>query len=63
MSAFLYYSISSDLSKDEIIAIDKQVAKNQEEVYLFVKELPLNSKRKVKRLGLYIILCLQLVNH
>lgn len=39
----------------KIIEINKQVKKNREEVYLFVKELPLNSKRKAKRLGLYIV--------
>ena len=55
MSSFLYYSYSSDLTKDEIIEINKQVKKNRERVYLFVKELPLNSKRKAKRLGLYIV--------
>lgn len=37
MSSLLYYSVSSDLTKDEIILINKQVKKNKEEVYLFVK--------------------------
>ena len=55
MTALLYYSISSDLTKDEILEIDKQVKKDREGVYLFVKELPSNSKRKVKRIGLYIV--------
>ena len=44
MSLLLYYSISSNLTKDEIIAIDKQVAKNRKGVYLFVRKLPSNSK-------------------
>ena len=51
MSSLLYYSYSSDLAKDEIIEIDKQVKKNREGVYLFVKELPLNSKRTVATYG------------
>ena len=55
MSSLLYYSISSNLTKDEIIAIDKQVAKNRKGVYLFVRKLPSNSKRKAKRLGFYIV--------
>lgn len=37
MSSLLYYSISSDLTKDEIIEIDKRVVKNREAVYLFVR--------------------------
>ena len=53
MSSLLYYSISSNLTKDEIIAIDKQVAKNRKGVYLFVRKLPSNSKRKAKRLFVY----------
>lgn len=55
MSSLLYYSISSDLTKYEIIEIDKRVARNREAAYLFIRELPSNSKRKAKRLGLYII--------
>jgi hypothetical protein len=55
MAALLYYSISSDLTKDETIAIDERVAKNREGVYLFVRKLPSNSKRKAKRLGFYIV--------
>ena len=50
MSSLLYYSISSDLTKDEIILINKQVKKNRE-------ELLLNAKRKTKRLfgyGMFI---------
>ena len=47
MNSFLYYSISSNLTKDEIIAIDKQVAKNRESL----RKLPSNSKRKAKRVG------------
>ena len=37
---FLYYSISSDLTKDEIIEIDKEVDNNREGVYLFLRQLP-----------------------
>lgn len=55
MTALLYYSISSDLIKNEIIAIDERVAQNRKGVYLFVRKLPSNSKRKAKRLGFYIV--------
>ena len=51
MASLLYYKISSDLTKDEIIAIDKRVAKNRERV----RKLPSNLKRKAKRLGFYIV--------
>lgn len=60
MNSLLYYSISSDFSKEEITIIDKKVAKNQEKVYLFVKKLPSNSKRKAKRLFAYAMLLFQL---
>jgi len=40
MTAFSYYSISSDLTENEIIEINKQVSKNRESVYLFLTELP-----------------------
>nr|YP_010133976.1 hypothetical protein KYU77_pgp131 [Tryblionella apiculata]QWM93465.1 hypothetical protein [Tryblionella apiculata] len=56
MSSLLYYSISSDLTEDEIIEIDKQV----KEVYLFLTELPSNSKGKAKRLFVYVIFLFQL---
>ena len=55
MSSLLYYLISSDLTKDEIIKIDRRVAKEREAIYLFFRELPSNSKSKVKRIGLYTI--------
>ena len=55
MTALLFYSISSDLTEDEIIEIDKQVHKNREAVYLFFTELPSSSKRKAKRLCLYVV--------
>jgi hypothetical protein len=48
MTALLYYSISSDLTKDEIIEIDKRVSKNQEGLCLFVRKLPSNSNGKAK---------------
>jgi hypothetical protein len=38
MSSLLYYSISLNLSKDEIIEIDKRVDKNRETVYLFLAQ-------------------------
>jgi len=60
MSSLLYYSISCDLTKDEIIEIDRRVVKNREAVYLFLRELPWNSTRKVKRLFVYVIFAFQL---
>ena len=56
MTALLYYSISSDLTEDEIIEIDSQVANNRE----FVRNLPSNSKRKAKRVLLYATFIFQL---
>ena len=47
------------MSEDEIIEIDKEVKKNREEVYFFVKKLPLNCKRKAKRLLAYGIFIFQ----
>ena len=55
MSSLLYNSISSGLTEDEIIETDRQVAKNREAIWLFVRKLPSNSKRKVKRLRLYLV--------
>jgi len=54
MSSLLYYSISSDLAEDEIIEVDRRVAKDREAVYLFFRELASNSKDKGKRIELYI---------
>ena len=59
MSSLLYYSISLGLTEEDTIEIDKQVKKNREEVYFFVKKLPSNSKRKVKRVFLYATCILQ----
>ena len=55
MSSLLYYSLSSDLTEDEIIKIDRRVGKERETIYLFFRELPSNSKSKVKRIELYTI--------
>jgi hypothetical protein len=55
MSSLLYYSISSGLTDDEIIKIDKKVAMNRQVIYLFLTELRLNGKPKAKRLFLYIM--------
>ena len=54
MTALLYCSISSDLTEDKIIEIDRQVANNRE----FVRNLP--SKRKAKRVLLYATFIFQL---
>ena len=55
MTALLYISYSKGLNKDGKLVIDKSVFENRERVYLFVRNLPSNSKRKSKGLGLYIV--------
>lgn len=55
MTALLYYSIVSDLTEDGIIKIDK----NRETVYLLLRQLPLNSTRRAKRLFVYLQLIMQ----
>lgn len=60
MSSLLYYSISSNLTKDEIIEIDERVSKNREAVYLFVKKLPSNPKAKAERLFVHKMFIFQL---
>jgi hypothetical protein len=55
MTLLLYYSCSRELSKNELVEIDRQVFKNRESVYLFLTKLPSNSKCKVKKLFLYTI--------
>lgn len=54
MTALLYYSYSRRLSENELVEIDRRVSKNKESVYLFLTELPSNSKRRAKRLCLYV---------
>jgi hypothetical protein len=56
MTALLYYSILLNLTEDEIIEIDNQVANNRE----FVRNLPSNLKRKAKRVLLYTMSIFQL---
>jgi hypothetical protein len=53
---FLYISVSSDLTEAQIREIDLQVKQNQEVLCLSVKQLPVKSKRIVKRLKSYTIL-------
>ena len=60
MNSLLYYSTSSDLTKDEIIEIDKRVAKNREAIFLPISKLSSNSKRKAKRLFVYGMFIFQL---
>lgn len=55
MTSLLCYQHFSNLSEDERIEIDKEVKKNREEVYFFIRELPSNSRRKVKRLLLRLM--------
>jgi len=56
MTLLLYISVSSNLTEAQIREIDWQVKQNHEVLSLFVKELPVKSKRRVKRLKSYIIL-------
>jgi hypothetical protein len=51
----LYFYCSRKLSESELIAIDKEVKRNREFVYTIVKKLPLNAKRKGKKICLYVI--------
>ena len=60
MTSLLYYQHLSNLTEDEKIEIDKEVKKNREEVNLFVRELPSNSKLKVKRVFAYAMFAFQL---
>ena len=56
MSAFLCYSISSKLTEDEIKEIDKQISKNRETVFFFVRNLASNAKDKTRKVIVVIIL-------
>lgn len=56
MTALLYYSIFSDLSEDEIVEIDRQVAKNRETVCIFVKNLAANGKTTTRKVVFIIAL-------
>lgn len=55
MTALLYYSISQGLNENEVVRIDKEVCRNRKVVYIFLTKLPLNAKRKAKRICLYVI--------
>jgi len=56
MTLFLYISVSSNLTKAEIREIDLQVKQNQDVLCLFVKQLPVKSKKTLKKLKSYSIL-------
>ena len=56
MSSLLYYSISSNLTKDEIIEIDRKISKNRETVFFFVRNLTSNAKNKTRKVIVVIIL-------
>jgi hypothetical protein len=49
MTLDLAYSYCTGLSKNEEIAIDIQVFRNREKVYIFVRNLLSNAKDKTKR--------------
>ena len=48
MNSLLYYSVSSGLTQNKTIAINRNVDKNRKEIYLFVANLPRNSKLRGK---------------
>ena len=56
MTALLYYSISSDLTEDEIIEIDRQVTKNRETVCILVRNCASNAKDKTRKVIVISIL-------
>ena len=56
MTALLYCSISSDLTPDEIIEMDRQAAKDRESVCIFVRNLAPNIKDKTRKVIVVIIL-------
>nr|YP_010472244.1 hypothetical protein NDC64_pgp099 [Navicula tsukamotoi]UVG41709.1 hypothetical protein [Navicula tsukamotoi] len=56
MTAFLYYSMSSNFTVDEIIEIDKQVAKSRETVFFFVRNLASNARNKTKKVIVVVLL-------
>lgn len=53
MSSYLYISIASNLTQEQINEIDEEVAKNRREVYLFVTRLPSNLKKRTQFLFLF----------
>ena len=58
MTALLYYSISSDLAEDEIIEVDRRVAKDREAVYTFVRDFAANGKDGIKTKRIILIIAL-----
>ena len=56
MNSLLYYSISSDLTKGEIIEIDRKTFKNRQTVFFFVRNLASNAKNKTRKVSVVIIL-------
>ena len=59
-SSLLYISCMSNLTKEEVLQLDRQAEQNRKELFLLLKELRSKSKRKLKRLGLYAVLGLNL---
>lgn len=60
VSSLFYYSISSNLTENEIILIDQQVSKNQEAVSFFIRKLPFKARKKVKKFLGYGMCSIQL---
>jgi len=56
MSLDLAYSYCTGLSKDEETVIDRQVCRNREAVWVFVRNLPSNAKDKTKRVIIVSVL-------
>ena len=55
MTALLHCSISSNLTDELQFQLAEQVSKNKKAVYLFFTQLPSNSKRKAKKVCLYMV--------
>lgn len=58
MTALLYYSIPSTLTEDEIIEVDRRVAKDREAVYTFVRDFAANGKDGIKTKRIILIIAL-----
>ena len=60
MSALLYYSMSSGLTADERVEIDKEIVKNRKKVCIFVRNVASNAKGKTKKVIVVSILVVAL---
>ena len=56
MAINVAYSYCTRLSKDEETAIDIEICRNREVVWIFVRNLPSNAKDKTKRVIIVSVL-------